>query len=165
MSENKKVDSVNNMNIPNNSEAPKEVTDALANFIQAKAKQQSSKELTMGYVLSKLEEISLGQTFVKDAISELGKMKSGGPGDVGLQEQAKAIADVVKARETTNQRLIALYEKMYDDLKPEKVNNERIALIGTLIESLGEGLTPIQSKEALTEILGTALQDLSKTNQ
>ena len=52
---------------------------------------------------------------------------------------------------------------MYDDLKPDKkINNERVAVIGTLIETLGEGLTPVESKEALTEILGIALQDLTK---
>ena len=56
-----------------------------------------------------------------------------------------------------------VYEKMYDDLKPDKkINNERVAVIGTLIETLGEGLTPVESKEALTEILVIALQDLTK---
>ncbi len=52
---------------------------------------------------------------------------------------------------------------MYDDLKSGKnIYNERVAVIEALIQTLGEGLTPLQSKEALTEILGIALQDLSK---
>ena len=163
MSENKKVDSINNNNIPNNSATPKEVSESMAKLLNSTAEQQCSEKLTMDYLLGKLEEISLGQTFLTDAISELGKMKSGGPGDVGTQEQAKAIGEIIKAREATNQKLIALYEKMYDDLKPDKkINNERVAVIGTLIETLGEGLTPVESKEALTEILGIALQDLTK---
>jgi len=90
----------------------------------------------------------------------LGKLKSVGPGDIGTEEQAKAIGEIIKARETTNQKLLALYEKMYDDLKPEKVNNEKVAILGTLIETLGEGLPPIQTKEALTQILASALQEL-----
>ena len=161
MSENKKVDSINN-NKPNNNGTPKEVAEAMANLLNSTS-QQCSEKLTMDYLLSKLEEISLSQAFAADAILELGKMKSGGPGDIGTQEQAKAIGEIIKARETTNQKLIALYEKMYDDLKPEKkINNERLAVIGTLIETLGEGLTPVESKEALIEILGVALQDLTK---
>lgn len=163
MSENKKVDSINNNNIPNNSATPKEVSETMAKLLNSTAEQQCSEKLTMDYLLGKLEEISLCQAFLTDAISELGKMKSGGPGDVGTQEQAKAIGEIIKAREATNQKLIALYEKMYDDLKPDKkINNERVAVIGTLIETLGEGLTPVESKEALTEILGIALQDLTK---
>ena len=138
MSENKKVNSNNN----NNSETSKAVTDML--------KQQCSEKLTMDYLLGKLEEISLGQAFLTDAISELGKMKSGGPGDVGTEAQAKAIGEIIKAREATNQRLIALYEKMYDDLKPD--SNERFALIGNLMEILREELPPVELKEALTEI-------------
>lgn len=78
------------------------------------------KELTMSYLLGKLEEITLEQSFLTKAISELGKMKSAGPGDVGTQEQAKAVGEIIKAREATNQRLITLYEKMYNDLASKK---------------------------------------------
>ena len=160
MSENIKINPTNNNT--SNSKTTKEVTETTA-VSPTPTTNQSSEKLTMDYLLGKLEEISLGQAFLTDAISELGKMKSGGPGDVGTQEQAKAIGEIIKAREATNQKLIALYEKMYDDLKPDKkINNERVAVIGTLIETLGEGLTPVESKEALTEILGIALQDLTK---
>lgn len=148
----------------NNNAMPEEVAKAEENLLNTTA-EKPAERLTMNYVLGKLEEISMGQAYVTEAIAELGKIKSGGPGDVGTQEQAKAISEIVKARETTNQRLIALYEKMYDDLKPEKkINHERLAVIGTLIENLGEGLTPETTKEVLTDTLATALQlqDLSK---
>ncbi len=88
--------------------------------VKAAAGPQGSKKLTMDYLLSKLEEITTGQAFLTDAIAELGKMKSGGPGDVGTQEQAKAVGVIIQAREETNQRLIALYEKMYDDLTAKR---------------------------------------------
>ena len=151
---------VNNPQIPAGNEEPSEVMIAVANLLNAKAEQQRSDKLTMGYVLGKIEEISTDQSHVTAAISELGKLKSVGPGDIGTEEQAKAIGEIIKARETTNQKLLALYEKMYDDLKPEKVNNEKVAILGTLIETLGEGLPPIQTKEALTQILASALQEL-----
>ncbi len=151
---------VNNPQITAGNEEPSEVMIAVANLLNAKAEQQRSDKLTMGYVLGKIEEISTDQSHVTAAISELGKLKSVGPGDIGTEEQAKAIGEIIKARETTNQKLLALYEKMYDDLKPEKVNNEKVAILGTLIETLGEGLPPIQTKEALTQILASALQEL-----
>ena len=40
-----------------------------------------------------------------------------GPNDITGAGKAEALADVVKCRETTNQKLLALYEKMYDDMK------------------------------------------------
>ena len=154
-----KLDSVNNAQVPAGNGDHEEVMSAVTSLLNVKAEQHSSDKLTMGYVLGKIEEISTNQSYVIAAITELGKMKSGGPGDIGTEEQAKAIGDIVKARETTNQRLLALYEKMYDDLKPERTNNEKIAVLGTLIETLGDGITPVESKEALIEILTYVLQD------
>ena len=121
------------------------------------------KTLTMEYVLDKIEEISANQGYLMAAITELGKLKSGGPGDVGTQEQGKAFGEIIKAREATNQRLIALYEKMYDDLKPKQsAESERLLMLQTVIESLSEGITPMESSQALQNILQVALQDLSK---
>ena len=127
MSENKKVDS-NNNSTPNNSGTSKEIAEAMANLLDSTTGKQSSEKLTMDYLLGKLEEISLGQAFLTDAISELGKMKSGGPGDVGTQEQAKAVGEIIKAREATNQKLIALYEKMYDDLTSKQTSLKEMAM-------------------------------------
>ena len=113
MSENKKADSTIN-------KTSNEIADVKAEL--------PSEMLTIDYILSKLEEISVGQAFATDAILELGKMKSGGPGDVGTQEQAKAVGEIIKAREATNQKLIALYEKMYDDLKPKQDSLKEMAM-------------------------------------
>ena len=40
----------------------------------------------------------------------------GSPGNVLGEAKANAIATVVQSRETTNQQILRLYEKMYDDL-------------------------------------------------
>ena len=118
---------------------------------------------TIDYILKKLEEIANNEAYITAALETLGKMKSKCPEDDGTFGQAHAIEAVVEAREATNQKLIALYGKMYDDLKPEKkIETEKLTVLKTLIETLGEGLTPLESKEALTEILATALQDFSK---
>jgi len=151
MSENKNV----------NTTTPEEVTEDTATAAETAATEQPA--LTMEYVLGKIEEIANDKSIFSAAIEEIGKLRSGGPGDVGTQEQTKAIADVIKARETTNQRLIAFYEKMYDDLKPKSVvPSERMQVLQTLINTLGDGITPIESKEALENILGVALQDLTR---
>ena len=91
-------------------------------------KNQISDKLTVDYILGKLEEIITGQAFLTDAVAKLGQMKSGGPGDVGTQEQAKAVGEIVKAREATNQKLIALYEKMYDDLTSKETSLKEMAV-------------------------------------
>ena len=145
-------------NVPAENGQAEAVMENVANLLNAKEKQPTDK-FTMAYALGKIEEISNDRSHITAAIAELGKMKSGGPGDIGTEEQAKAIGDVVKARETTNQRLLAFYEKMYDDLKPNKPANDRVAILGTLIGTLGEGITPVESKEALIEILTYVLQD------
>ena len=154
MSENKKVDSINN-NTPNNSGTSTGVADAMANLLTPTAEQHSEK-LTIDYILGKLEEISLGQAFATDAILELGKMKSGGPGDVGTQEQAKAVGEIIKAREATNQKLIAFYEKMYDDLKPkeESAKNKALEMLSKIVTEVGFYETE-QGAEILSDMLDT----------
>ena len=110
MSENKTV----------NTHVPEEVTEATATeqtVVEATATEQPV--LTMEYVLGKIEEIANDTSHIHEAIDIISKIRSTGPGDVGTQEQTKAIADIVRCRETTNQRLIAFYEKLYDDLKSQ----------------------------------------------
>lgn len=86
-----------------------------------------SQKFTIKYLLEQIEEIAKNQEHIKDALQKLTFMESKGPGDVGTEGQAEAIAKVVEARELTNQKLIALYEKMYDDLKPHKESTKNKA--------------------------------------
>ena len=75
----------------------------------------------------------------------------------------KAIMEIFYHREESLQKLLAFYKKLHDDLKPSKpVDTERIAVLSTFVQTLGEGMTPNECKSALIEILGTALQDFSK---
>ena len=71
--------------------------------------------------IAKLQEQTEYLNTTLEKLSELGDGDSGGPGAPGNilgMEKAKAIGDVVRCRETTNQQLLAFYEKIYDDLRP-----------------------------------------------
>lgn len=73
-----------------------------------------SEKYTLDYVLEQIEKIQADTEHIKSVICELGQNIQDPSGFRG-----EALGDVVKCRETTNQQLIAFYEKMYDDLKPK----------------------------------------------
>jgi len=81
------------------------------------ANQVPVNKFTIEYLLDRLEEIALNQSHLTEALTKLSKMESKGAGDVGTEGQAHAIAAVVAAREKTNQKLLDLYLKMYEDLQ------------------------------------------------
>ena len=123
---------------------------------------KSTEKLTMDYVLGQIEKIATETEYLHNAISELSKTNSCGPGDVGTQEKAHALGEIVTSREHTNQRLLSLYEKMYDDLKSQSVPTERERLIGMMLGQLENPKVPPTTQDAIVDILATSLQDLSK---
>ncbi len=87
---------------------------------QAVSLEAEQAELSVGYILKLIEKIAEDNAHIHEALCQLKGVKTGDcAGDVGAQGKAQAIATVVKCRETTNQQLIKLYEKMYDDVKPK----------------------------------------------
>ena len=99
----------------------KNMTDNTTNILNSNEEiNETPYKLTMEYLLQKIEEISKDQPYISEAISALEFVNSGGPGDVGAQAKAHALGEIVKAREATNQKLLSLYEKMYEDIKPLK---------------------------------------------
>ena len=66
--------------------------------------------------------------------------------DVG-SGKAQAIADVVRCRETTNQQLLKLYEKMYDDLKPQPQADFHRDILAHISE-----LPPSEAQQSLMKI-------------
>ena len=97
---------------------------------KGKSNNPKQSELTMEYVLGKIDEIANNTFHIHEAIDAISQIKSTGPGDVGTQEQTKAIGDIVRCRETTNQRLIAFYEKLYDDLNPQDIKLKALETLG-----------------------------------
>ncbi len=80
---------------------------------------------TMAYCLQQIEAIRVDRNHLTEALRTLESTVPGGPGDIVGAERAKAVGEIVKAHEETNQRLIAFYEKMYDDLKPKNSLKDR----------------------------------------
>ena len=91
------------------------------------------------YILAQIAKIQEQTEYLNAAIEKLSQMEDGNSGDPGspgnIQGQAKAnaIGEIVKCRETTNQKMLNIYEKMYDDLKPES-NQKKLEVLQTLAE-------------------------------
>ena len=106
------------------------------------ASSESQPELTIGYIIKQIEKISSQTAYLNEAIKEISEIQLGSPGVMGAGEKANSIADVVRCRETTNQKLISFYEKLYDDLKPERKNEmftaryKALQIVETAIENV-----------------------------
>ena len=79
-------------------------------------------EMTVADILSRINNI-INQTSyigeVAEALKAMGDGDSGdmySPGNVMGQAKAEALGAIVTSREATNQQILRLYEKMYDDL-------------------------------------------------
>lgn len=87
-----------------------------------------AKNYNIDYVLQQIEKIASQTDYLNEAITQLSKVNSGVPGDIGAQGVSNSLSQIIMCRETTNQRLIAFYEKMYDDLKPNNKTTKEQAL-------------------------------------
>lgn len=79
-------------------------------------------DITVAEILQLINNIINQTSYIGEACESLAFMGDGDSGDCGApgnvmgEAKAKAIATVVQCRETTNQQILRLYEKMYDDL-------------------------------------------------
>lgn len=79
-------------------------------------------EITVADILNRINNIINQTSYIGEACEALAAMSDGevgapgSPGNMQGASKAEAIATVVRARETTNQQILKLYEKMYDDL-------------------------------------------------
>lgn len=93
---------------------------------------ESTPKLTVDYVLARIEAVAADNAHIAEALTALGAMGDAqGPGDVNGAEKAQAIAAVVRAREETNQQLLKLYARMYEDLTP-RTNELKLKAINAL---------------------------------
>jgi len=83
---------------------------------------EEGQTVNLAYILKQMEKIQEQTAYLNKAIDGLGKMtdgdsgETGAPGNIMGAEKAKALGDIVRCRETTNQSLLKLYEKMYNDM-------------------------------------------------
>lgn len=79
----------------------------------------ATEAYTYEYALKQIELLTNQVDHIHLAISELGHLENEGtPCGGSAKSVAESIADVVRCRETTAQKLIDFYAKMYEDLKP-----------------------------------------------
>lgn len=88
-----------------------------------------NEKLTINYILNQIEQIVKDTEYIHNALEQLAAMPKSDPGDVAGQEKARAIGEIVRSRETTNQQALSLYEKMYDDLMPGDTKNKALKMI------------------------------------
>ena len=78
--------------------------------------------MTVADILQRINNIVNQTGYIGEAYEAFKTMGDGDSGDCGApgnimgKAKAEAIATVVQCRETTNQQILKLYEKMYDDL-------------------------------------------------
>ena len=115
---------------------------------------------TVGYVLGQIEKIMSDTDYLHRVITELGNTQSGGPGDYGASERAQALGHVVACRETTNQRLIDFYQKLYEDLKPRSADQigTRQDVAVRMMEILNSKDADSTSKEYASDVLRKYMQ-------
>ena len=79
-------------------------------------------DITVSDILQQIRHVTEQNEHITAAYGALTTMGDGDSGDCGApgnimgKAKAEAVAEVVRARETTNQQILRLYEKMYDDL-------------------------------------------------
>ena len=79
-------------------------------------------KVELSWLLQQIAAIQSDTDYLKEGLDQLAQMgggdsgKPGSPGNILGQARANALRDVVRGREATNQQLLRLYEKMYDDL-------------------------------------------------
>ena len=103
MSENKKI----------------EAAEAVENTEIAEATENTATKYTIDYVLEQIAKLHADKEFYSAITNEFKSVMAVNSDSFAAAESAQAIGKAIMCRETTNQQLIAFYEKMYDDLKPK----------------------------------------------
>ncbi len=100
---------------------------------------ESKSIYNIEHILIQIAKIQQQTEYLNNAIDKLSLMGDGecghpgSPGNIQGQAKAQAMCDIVRCRETTNQQMLSLYEKMYDDLKPTN-NNKKLDVLEKLAQ-------------------------------
>ncbi len=93
-------------------------------------KKAAALQITIPDLLERIDRIAAQTDHLMRALDQMQAIPpAAGPGDIVGQAKAQAIADIVRCRETTNQRILQMYETMYADLKPSDPVNSRLAAL------------------------------------
>ncbi len=78
-------------------------------------------KLTAREIFEVIDALTKESGHMENALKQLETVRSEGIGDIGAQARAQAIAKAVECRETTIQKVLSMYMKMYDDLQQDSV--------------------------------------------
>ena len=79
-------------------------------------------KVELSWLLQQIAAIQSDTEYLKEGLTQLAQLgagdsgEPGSPGNILGQAKATALRDMIRGRESTNQQLLRLYEKMYDDL-------------------------------------------------
>lgn len=101
-----------------------------------------ASKYNLEYALEQIERIANDKAYLTEAFDTLyaaasnnePTIEQGGSND----KVAEAVADAVKCRETTNQKLIDFYSNMVDDLKPTKALDEKEMFLKYVTDAEGK---------------------------
>ena len=103
------------------------------------------RQLTTKEIFEAITALNEDSQHIEEAFKQLATVRSDGPGDVGAQARAQAIATVVQSRETTLQQMLSMYMKMYDDIQ-----NEKTVKTANLIKAVFEGERDLIEQSKMT---------------
>ena len=124
----------------------------------------SKDRITIKEILDRIEKLVSDQEALNSAIERVQAIGSGGgdqpgsPGDIAGQAKAQAIAEMIRSRETTVQKTLDFYMKVYEDLKPNDQLNHKTADLGMINE------TVIQLASIAPESVGIYLDGIRQMN-
>ena len=98
-----------------------------------------SDKVELSWLLQQIAAIQSDTEYLKDGLAQLAQMGEGdsgdpgSPGDIMGQAKANALRDMIQGREATNQQLLRLYERMYNDLFPHDLLSREPAIVHKLL--------------------------------
>ena len=111
----------------------------------------TSPKYTVEYILEQIEKIAADTAYLHEVIKECSSSGADAPGST----RTIGMGNIVEHREKTNQKLIAFYEKVYDDLKPEKTT--------PMLSPKEQALQILAAWAATGELSGEELQSILDT--
>ncbi|MHB1153180.1 MAG: hypothetical protein ACYCWE_13285 [Eubacteriales bacterium] len=127
--------------------------------------EETPDEPSIKYILSRIDMIIREKEHIENALTtiqtmQLNESPNGGFGD---QARAEAIQSTVQSRETTNQKILDMLDKMYDDLKPRQ-DDYRENILQKIIDA-ADGAGPFtEEKISLIEKFNEILDSLRHLN-
>jgi hypothetical protein len=119
--------------------------------------------LTIREILDRMDAVAKNTDYLESAIAAIHEIPSGGPGDPGApgdiagQGKANALAQIVRQREETNQRLIGFYQKVYDDLTHPEAEAPKRDILRQILDAVSDMDDEEIKADTLTKLIGIVI--------